>query len=84
MRIYNKYILSLAIALLSTDILLSLSGQNDLFIYFTVNLVTYLVITLLYVYFNPRARRALQFITAVLLSGFIVIAILEVIEILLT
>jgi TRAP-type C4-dicarboxylate transport system permease small subunit len=41
-----------------------------------------LLITLLYVYLNPRARRALNTVGAVLFAGFMVIVVLEVMEIL--
>jgi TRAP-type C4-dicarboxylate transport system permease small subunit len=62
--------------------LLAFFGQDDLEIYFTINIIVYLVITLLYVYFNPRARRALSTITTVLFAGFMVIVVFKVMEIL--
>jgi uncharacterized membrane protein YhhN len=61
--------------------LLAFLGQNDLEIYFVINIIAYLVITLLYVYLNPRARRALSSIGAVLFAGFIVIVFFKIIEI---
>ena len=82
MRIYNKYLISLVLAACLINISLAFAGQNDLELYFTVNIITYLVITLLYVYFNPRARRALNTISAVLLAGFMVIVVLKVMVIL--
>ncbi len=81
MRVYNKYIVSLALAAGLVNTLLAAFGQNDLSIYFTVNAIAYLVITLLYVYFNPRARRALNTISVVLFAGFMVIVVLNVMEI---
>lgn len=82
MRIYNKYIVSLALASSLINILLAFFGQNDLEIYFIINILTYLIITLLYIYFNPRARRALNTIGVVLFAGFMVIIAFEVMEIL--
>jgi len=82
LRIYNKYIVSLALACCLINALLAFSGQNDLEIYFVINIIAYLVITLLYVYFNPRARRALSSISAVLFAGFMLIVVLKTIEIL--
>ena len=82
MRIYNKYIVSLALASCLINSLLALFGQNDLEIYFTVNIVTYFAITLLYVHFNPRARKALNTVTAVFFAGFMVTLVLKSLDIL--
>ena len=82
MRIYNKYVVSLALSACLINTLLAFFGQNDLGIYFTINIIAYLVITLLYVYLNPRARRALNTVSAALFAGFMVIVVLKVIEVL--
>ena len=82
MRIYNKYVVSLALSACLINTLLAFFGQNDLTIYFTINIIAYLVITLLYVYLNPRARRALNTVVVVLFGGFMVIVVTKVIEIL--
>lgn len=82
MRIYNLYIVSLALASCLVNALLAFSGQTELEIYFTVNIVIYLVITLLFTYFNPRAKRTLNTIGVVLSAGFIVIVALKAVEIL--
>ncbi len=82
MRIYNKYIVSLVLASVLINTSLAFLGQNDLGIYFTINVLAYLVITLLYAYLNPRARRALNTVGVVLFAGFMVIVVLEVMEIL--
>ena len=82
MRIYNKYVVSLALAACLINTLLAFFGQNDLGIYITINIIAYLVITLLYAYLNPRARKALNTIGIVLFAGFMVIVSLKVIEIL--
>ena len=81
MRIYNRYIVSLALAAGLVNTILAAFGQNDLSIYFTINTIVYLVITLLYVYLNPRARGALNTISVVLFAGFMVIVALNVMEI---
>jgi len=83
LRIYNKYIISLALAFSLINILLAFFGQNDLEVYFVINLIAYLIITLLYTYLNPRARMALSCVGAVLFAGFMVIVALKVVEILL-
>ena len=82
MRIYNKYVVSLVLASGLINTLLAFFGQNDLTIYFTVNIIAYLVITMIYVYLNPRARRALNTVGVVLFGGFMVIVVTKVIDIL--
>ncbi len=83
MRIYNKYVVSLVLTSCLINALLAFFNQDDLEIYFIINIVAYLLITLLYVYLNPRARRALNTVGAVLFAGFMVIVVLKVMEILL-
>jgi hypothetical protein len=82
LRTYNKYIIFLALTVCLANTLLAFLGQNDLVVYFTVNVLAYLVITLLYSYLNPGARKALNTIGIALFAGFIVVVSLKVIEIL--
>jgi|TARA_Y100000310_G_C20329861_1_gene644738 hypothetical protein len=83
LKIYNRYIVSLALAAGLVNILLTTLGQNDLSVYFIINTIVYLVITLLYVYFNPRARKALNTISIVLFAGFMVIVTISFVELML-
>ncbi len=80
MRIYNKYIISLALASGLINTTLAYLGQTDLGLYFTVNIIAYLVITLLYVYLNPRARGALNTVGVVFFAGFMVVIAIKVME----
>jgi hypothetical protein len=61
---------------------LAFAGQEDLGVYFAVDVIAYLVITLLYVYLNPRARRALDTIGYMLFSGFLVVVAIKVVGVL--
>ncbi len=81
MRIYNKYIVTLIIASGLVNAFLALASQKDITVYLTGSTIAYLVVTLLYVYLNPRAKKALNTIGVVLFAGFIVIVSLKVIEI---
>ncbi|MDP3879521.1 MAG: hypothetical protein Q8Q07_04340 [Dehalococcoidales bacterium] len=82
MRIYNKYLILLAIAAGLINTLLAFLGSDDLQIYFTVNIIAYLIITLLYVHLNPRARRALSSVGVGLSAGFMVMVTMTIIKIL--
>jgi hypothetical protein len=57
-------------------------GQNALDVYYTIYIIEALVVTELYVYFNAKARRGLNLVSAILFGGFLVIVSLRVIEIL--
>jgi hypothetical protein len=81
-RLYNIYIILLAAIFMLTTIVLSLS-KASLDLYFSMYLIEYLVLTLLFTYLNPRARRILNFAGYVLFAGFTVIVALKVVDILL-
>ena len=82
MRIYNRYIISLALLLTLTTVIMAAYGQNKLDVYFTVYLIEALALTEIYVYLNPKARKALGLITGVLFIGFVGIVAFEVYRIL--
>ena len=82
MKIYNNYILTVAILLLLTTIILIGLGQDSLDVYYTIYILEALVVTELYVYFNAKARRGLNLVSTILFGGFLVIVSLRVIEIL--
>ena len=82
MRIYNKYVVSLAVVTCLINTILAFMAEQDIAVYFTVNVIAYLVITLLYVYFNPRARKILNTVGVVFFAGFLVIVTLMAVEVL--
>jgi len=81
-KIYNDYILIVAIALLLTTIILVAAGQNSLDVYYSMYIIEALIVTELYVYFNAKARRGLNLVSSLLFGGFLVIVSLQVIKIL--
>ncbi len=80
MRIYNLYIIFLLLAAGLLNVVMAFLKVSELSIYFVVNALAYLIISILYVHFNPRARSALRTIAAVLASGFIVIIAIQLIN----
>ena len=82
MKIYNNYVLTTAILLLLTTVMLIATGQNSLSIYYSVYIIEALIITELYVYFNAKAHHQLNLIGAILFGIFLVIASVKVINIL--
>lgn len=82
MKIYNSYILIIAVLLLLTTVILVATGQNSLGIYYTVYIIEALIVTELYVYFNAKARRGLNLVSTILFGGFLVVVSLQVIRML--
>ncbi len=82
MRVYNRLIIYLVLAFTAINSLLAFAGQNDIQLYLVLDTIAYLVITLLYVYLNPRARGALTAIAGVLFACILVVVALKVIAIL--
>ena len=82
MRIFNQLVISLALSFGVLNTVLAFFGQRDVSVYFVVDAITYLIITMLYVYLNPRARNALNVVSSVIFVCFLVIVILKVVEIL--
>jgi uncharacterized membrane protein YhhN len=76
--------LYLALAFSAVNSVLAFAGQNDIQVYFILNLMAYLIITLLYVYLNPRARGALTAVNLVFFAGFGVIVVIKIINIIKT
>ncbi len=82
MKIYNSYILIIAILLLLTTVILVAMGQNALDVYYSIYIIEALVVTELYVYFNAKARRGLNLVSAILFGGFLFIVSVQVSRIL--
>ena len=82
MRIFNRLVISLAIAFGVLNTAMAFMGQKDISVYFIMDAIAFLVITLLYTYLNPRARGGLNVVSGVVFAGFLVIVVLKVMEIL--
>jgi len=82
LRVFNKLVLTLALAFGLLDAFLAFLGQDDLSVFFIVQALAFLIITLLYTYLNPRARTGLNSLSMIVFAGFLVIVSLKVVEIL--
>ena len=80
MRVYNSYILSLTFVLIAITIALTVLSQSGLDVYFIAYTLAMLVLTLLYAYFNPAARRALSMVSFTALGGFLIVLTLKLLE----
>ncbi len=82
MMLYNRYFLILAALFTLSTCVLAIFGQDKLDAYFTVYIIEYLIVTLLFVHLHPRARRLLDGMGYALFAGFGIIVALKVIAIL--
>ena len=73
--------ISLVLVACLVNTIMAFMGQNDLTLYFIINTVSFLIVTLLFTMLNPRARKTLNIVGAVFFSGFMVIVLIEVIDI---
>ena len=81
MRIYNRYLLFLVIISCLIDVSLAFVGQTDIAVYFTVSVIAFLIITVLFIYFSPKTRKTLSVVSIVFLAGFMVVVVLKVMEV---
>jgi len=81
-KIYNNYILSLAIPLLLTTVILAALGQESIEIYFVLYILEAFVVTEIYVHLNAKARRGLNSVGILLFAGFMIIVVQKIIAIL--
>ena len=82
MRIYNQYLIFLVLVSCLIDVFLAFVKQNNIAVYFTINVIAYLTITVLFIYFSPRTRRMLSLVSAVYVAGFMVVVALKILAIL--
>ena len=82
MRLYNRYIITIAILfVVSTPILVAI-GIKTFGVYYVIYIVEAFIVTALYKHFSPRARRGLNVVSIVLLFGFLPVIILQFIKLL--
>lgn len=81
MSTFNRYIVFLVLAASLINIILAFTGQSDLTIYFTVNVIAYLAITVIHAYLNPGARKSLGTVAIVLFGCFLVIVVIKTVDV---
>jgi hypothetical protein len=81
LRIFSRYLFFLVLFSCVIDVILAFTGQKDIAVCFTVLVIAYLVITVLFVYFSPKTRKALSLVSIVFLSGFMVVVLLKILEV---
>ena len=80
MRIYNNYILTVALLFLVTTPILVAMGQNGLEVFYTVFIIEALMVTELYVYLSGKVRRQLNLVSVILFGNFSLIVMANIIK----
>jgi len=81
-RVYNRFIVALALCFTLTTVVLSLGNERRLDLYFSLYLIEYLILSLLFVSFNPKGKRLVGILGYILFPGFMAIVALKVAHIL--
>ncbi len=82
MRLYNRYIITIATLLIVTTAILVAFGVNSLAIYYVIYIIEAFIVTELYRQFGPRARRGLNIVSIILLGGFLPVIVLQFVKLL--
>ncbi len=82
MRVYNRFIVTLALTFLLETVIMAAYRVEALDAYFAVYTISLLVLTALYMVLSPRARRELNRVGIGAFGGFMVVVAVKVIEIL--
>jgi hypothetical protein len=80
LKIYNRYVITVAVALLVTTLLLIIAGQALLDLYFSIYVIEALIVTELFIYFSKKSRRALNIISILLFGSFAFVFCLQVLK----
>jgi len=81
-RVYNAFIVTLALLFGAITVLMAAQGAERIDAFYTAYAVALLALSALFMYFSPRARRALARVSLVAVAGFGLIVVLRVVEIL--
>jgi len=82
MRLYNSFIAALALAFTTITVVMAAHKVQKLDTYYSAYTIALLVLVFLYMYFSPKARRALGAVSLLAFAGFGVIVIIKVAEVL--
>jgi len=76
-RSNNRYVLSLVLVACLVNTLLAFFEHEDLSTYFLINIISFLVLTLVFMPSNPKAKKTFNILNIFFFAGFLVIVITE-------
>lgn len=81
MRVYDRYVLCLVTISCLMNTLLAFSGQENLSIYLIVNIICFLVLSLIFMPSNPKAKKTFNALNMIYFAGFLVIVAIKFINV---
>tara|TARA_B100002003_G_C14061633_1_gene511046 strand:- start:767 stop:1036 length:270 start_codon:yes stop_codon:yes gene_type:complete len=81
--LYNRYILVMALIFCITSVILAVAAVSNLGLGLTIYIIESLLLTELFIYLNPKAKRNLSRVNVILFALFLVLLASKVLEILL-
>ena len=82
MTLYNRYIFIMALIFSVTALLFAIAAVADLWLCITVYVIESLILTELFIYLNPRAKKNLNRVNIILFVLFLMLVAAKVAEIL--
>lgn len=82
MTVYSRYLLTVAVVLPISTVVLAAYSVQQLDAYLSLYVLEYLVISVLFAYVHPRGKRVLDGVGIVLFMGFLAIVAVKVADIL--
>ena len=83
MTLYNRYILVMALIFCITSVILAVAAVSNLGLGLTIYIIESLLLTELFIYLNPKAKRNLSRVNVIHFALFLVLLASKVLEILL-
>lgn len=77
MILYNRFLLTLTLFFAATTVGLAFAADASLDLYVSLYLIEFLLLSLFFMYINPRAQRVLSTLGIVLLPWFFLVAAYE-------
>jgi hypothetical protein len=77
LKIYDRYVFLLVLISCLVNTFLAFFGQEDLRVYIVINIIGFLILTLIFTPSNPEAKRKFSLLNMIFFSGFLVIIITE-------
>lgn len=81
MKLFNRYVFFLVLISCVLNTSLALFGQENLGTYLIANIISFLVVTLIFTPSNPKAKKTFNTLNMIFFTGFLVIVIIEFLDI---
>lgn len=81
MKLYKRYVFFLVLISCLVNTSLAFFGQEDLNTYLIINIISFLVLTLIFTPSNPKAKKKFNTLNMIYFTGFLAIVIIEFLDV---